>query len=382
MYPYKVAASLAFLSAVCLPLFATAGAAESFDTFIARFGQHGPLARSNLPTCFTYRKPLDVSVKDCIAAVSLVAPHPLARAQRAVVHATILTLRNRPHDARTVLAEQTHLIATSFELSHFAARLMQSGYSRNDRAPLIAFYERMITTAESLAPKNADILATKGYGHFMMTRLSEAKSTFDRALAIAPNQVFSLTYRAKTHQYLGRTHLTLRDLNQAVAAAPHNIAPRQLRGRFNMMMGNLETAVEDFDIIVRKTSHHQEALAGRATALHLLGRLRDALADFDRLLNQDKSRPMYAMNVQDRAVLLLKRSMVHRALFDHQSAARDMLSALKIGGRQNVLRVQIFLRRNGHPKISLSGSVSPDLEDAVARCFRSDLCADGIGHAL
>jgi hypothetical protein len=72
--------------------------------------------------------------------------------------------------------------------------------------------------------------------------------------------------------------------------------------------------------------------------------------------------------------------LVHQKHF--LDAASEMADALNAGGKSAVLRVQIFLRRNGFAQTPLDGRDSSELRQSLEACFGLDACFHKISDEL
>jgi hypothetical protein len=57
------------------------------------------------------------------------------------------------------------------------------------------------------------------------------------------------------------------------------------------------------------------------------------------------------------------------------------MRAIGFGGRNQILRLQLSLKRNGIP-VQINGQVTSTLTDGVRMCFGGDACRTGLATAL
>ena len=62
-----------------------------------------------------------------------------------------------------------------------------------------------------LSPKNAKVLAFRGYGHFQLKNYECALNDFNKALKLKKNAPSTLFYRARTFEHLGQLNKALTD---------------------------------------------------------------------------------------------------------------------------------------------------------------------------
>jgi hypothetical protein len=131
----------------------------------------------------------------------------------------------------------------------------------------------------------------------------------------------------------------------------------------------LERNPQDFLSIVARASVHRQLNDNKA-----------ALEDLNSLIYGPKGGMPFATGGDQLAGFLMQRAMVLADLSRSVEAAEDMLRAVKLGGKQKVLRLQVYLRQHGFPHLQLDGAVSDALAAVVQACFAERKCRSGLGR--
>ena len=78
---------------------------------------------------------------------------------------------------------------------------------------------------------------------------------------------------------------------------------------------------------------------------------------------------------------LIRRAWLHYELKRDELAASDILRAVELGGRRQILKLQLLLKRNGMT-VTIDGEKSEQLSDRVKDCFAETACREGLSTPL
>jgi hypothetical protein len=119
---------------------------------------------------------------------------------------------------------------------------------------------------------------------------------------------------------------------------------------------------------------------GRAAAHAMAADMAAARKDLSVVIDGPGDGQRFAMDQVEVARHLVGRAFMHVALSDGELAIADVISATEIGGQQQILRLQLLLKRNGL-QVSIDGKISEALRSDLRKCFgaiacRADLATD------
>ena len=146
------------------------------------------------------------------------------------------------------------------------------------------FLEATFQETEIL-PRFYGAWVTHGIALRLSKRYDEALRSLDRALALKPDDVASLSNRGLVLLELGETTKALRDLHQAIQISPEDWGARHNRGVIFSRLGEHEKSINDFDESLRVKSDYAQAWHDRGIAYEALGRYDDALENFNHAIN-------------------------------------------------------------------------------------------------
>ncbi len=345
-------------------------------------GRHGFITRASYPECVRRGPTIKDRIRTCYAAVEAAQDEPLSKAQSALVRIVVYELLNRKQEIRALLQSEREALRDSLDYHVMAVRFAmteRSAFGKRDQAETIRYH-----FAEAQRITGGDLRFTVLKASEAMTdgRYGEAKELFTKVIEGEPGHAYALVERAQIQLFSKQYAAAMADLDDAIKADGNQLRARFLRGKVLNSTGQFEQAVEDFDVILQAKPHHQIAMTGRATALFFAGHKHAALGDLNTLLNTDRTKLVYSFSGPDRAALLLKRALILRDLGKDEPAAEDIVRSLRIGGRQNILRVQVFLRRRGFMDVKINGRVSLPLKKAVRKCFATEACISELHQKL
>ena len=133
-----------------------------------------------------------------------------------------------------------------------------------------------------------------------------------------------------------------------------------------------------------------QAYLGRAAAFLKLGNASAALSDTSVLIDGRDASPLIdSRSTVERMFLsdaelsqtLIRRAWLHYELKRDELAASDILRAVELGGRRQILKLQLLLKRNGMT-VTIDGEKSEQLSDRVKDCFAETACREGLSTPL
>jgi hypothetical protein len=89
-----------------------------------------------------------------------------------------------------------------------------------------------------------------------------------------------------------------------------------------------------------------------------------------------------AVTTKHNRELLFQRAILNAQLKRLGSADADIATLMSAGGKQAVLRVQLYLRQHGFPDVRLDGDRSQHFNDALKACIIDRACSRGLTQHL
>lgn len=258
---------------------------------------------------------------------------------------------------------------------HLAARLAMSmgNYLRA---------ERDIATALRKAPTDPDILASQAALLALEQRTDEAVDLYGSILDRHPDHAFSRLARTKLFLADGKPQQAVDDLTVLLTGDDPDPMLWSLRARAYLQMGAPELAVADYSKALVQRPNEFSLASNRAVAYALAGNHKAALDDLEKVLGPIGSTPRYAIDGIELAKYRMQRAFLLVQEKRYADAASEMDKALSAGGKSAVLRLQIFLRRNGFAQTPLDGRDSSELRQSLAACFGLNACFQRISDDL
>jgi tetratricopeptide (TPR) repeat protein len=175
--------------------------------------------------------------------------------------------------------------------------------------------QRLFAAAVKANPRIADGWSNLGQAQHALKRPADALQSFDRARALAPDDVGILYQHANALIGLKRHGEALAELQTVLARKPQHFEARLNSGLAHEALGFLERALADFDAAVTLSPQHPVAHFNRGVVLIKLGRYAEAVAANERAI----------ASAPDRAIAWLNRGMALAQLrrFDQAIASYD-----------------------------------------------------------
>lgn len=273
------------------------------------------------------------------------------------------------------------LDSNNAEVRHLAARIAFTLLDV-DRA------ENEITIARGLKPHDALIDTT--YANILIARQAnrEAVGVLNDVIRRHPDYLFARELHATLFTYMGECcargnyQVALDDYEYLIQHNRTDATLLSKRAAVLLAIGDPKSAIVDLTAAIELAPQQYLMMAARADAYAAAGFDELALHDYDTLLATDHGAPLYVMFDNDRAKLLAKRANVYLQLKRFDDAARDMVTAIGMGGTPAILRAQVLLRRHGFSEVPLDGHDSPALRQALTSCFGLNACFQGIMRAI
>lgn len=207
---------------------------------------------------------------------------------------------------------------------------------------------RDISAALKTKPDEPEMLTIRGRVRMQSGQLDAAKMDLDRALEVSPHDQYALLFRAQVHLRRLEFGQSIDDADTLLAIKPHDISVLQVRALANTALNRLSNAVDDLSDILGKP--------GEVTTA-------------------SPKMPLFNELLMQRAILLVK-------LDRRAEASLDLDKIVSTGGKMAILRMQLYLRKNGFADLKLDGERSPAFNKAVETCFINQSCGRGLMQAL
>lgn len=241
---------------------------------------------------------------------------------------------------------------------------------------------RDVNAALKVAPSDADLLATRAEIWFDRTLYDLALPDANAAVEAEPTDVDALCIRGRILINLERPKDARADFDQATKLEPSYGRAWLFRANADLHLGDYITAVTDANEALRQNPGDLSAMETRATARFGLGQLQKAADDLTLILGKpgDKSHPPPTSPGEQR--LILQRVIIFITLGRDEEAQKDLDMMLLAGRTRAVLRLQLYLRRNGFPDVRITGKRSARFNDALHGCFLQRECWHGLTRYL
>lgn len=339
-------------------------------------GPAGILRLNKMPACVG--EDFANAYKRCLPPRATPGSTDAERMQVLMQRAIVLIYLRKWDEAQQELHDELALDSKSAEVLHLAARLAASRHINLPGGAALAEADAHIAAAAKIAPADADVRATQAHILMLNGRGEDAIAAYDAAISLKPDHTFALWQRAMLQMEKGRHELALADLDKAVATAPEDPLLRRARVDLLILFDRAEDAKKDLDLLIAHNKSDLMSYVARAAVHHRLGDSKAALEDLNSLIFGPKDGMPFAIGSEQMAGFLVQRALVLADLARLSEAADDMNRAVGLSGKQNILRLQVYLRRNGLAGVPIDGAPSDALKGAIERCFREAGCRNGL----
>ena len=138
--------------------------------------------------------------------------------------------------------------------------------------------------ALALRPDNAEALGSRGFTLHALRRFDEALASYDGALALRPNNAELHSNRSVTLFELKRFAEALASGDRAVALRPDYPEAHANRGNALSVLKRFDEALADYDRALALRPDYAEAHTNRGVTVHMLKRFDEALQCYERAL--------------------------------------------------------------------------------------------------
>jgi len=157
----------------------------------------------------------------------------------------------------------------------------------NQHAEAVASFDRAL----ALKPDDTIALNNRGNALYRLRRYSEALASYDHSLRVMPRQPGAWNNRGNTLVALNQVDAAIKSYDKAIAADPAFADAYCNRGAaFARLRRNAE-ALANFDKAISIKPRYADALAQRGGVLQKMNRHTDAIASYDQLLTIDADYP-------------------------------------------------------------------------------------------
>ena len=235
--------------------------------------------------------------------------------------------------------------------------------------------------ARKQAPDDPDIRTT--YAIFLQSKPADLESLreFQAVILAHPGHFYAREQASDLLMRLGQYDVALANLNYVIERKP-GTSLLVKRAEAFFALGRVQSAIADLSEAIKREPNDVNLIVARADAYAHADLDEFALRDYDAVLAADHGTPLYPISSEDRAAILQKRAFSYVRLRRFDDAARDMISAVNMGGNAAILRMQVLLRRHGFSDVPIDGHESPALRTALVACFGLNACFQGIMKAI
>jgi protein O-GlcNAc transferase len=222
----------------------------------------------------------------------------------------------------------------------------------------LASYDRAV----ALRPDDAVVLNNRGVILQELKRFDEALASYERAIALRPDFADALYNRGAILQELKRLEDALASYDQVLAIRTDHAAALHNRGIILHALKRFEDALASFEQALAVRSDFPEALNSRGISLHALRRFEDALASYEQVLAM---RPGHLEALSNRGVILYELRRFEEAL-----ASYEQLLATRPNDVVTLYNRGITLHEVGHFEDALASfeqalAARPDYAEAL-----------------
>jgi tetratricopeptide (TPR) repeat protein len=225
-------------------------------------------------------------------------------------------------------------------------------------------------TSPVLRASRAEVLLNAGKG-------PDGLADVTAAIAQRPDDTDMLWIKARIHMSRGEVDLVERDLKHAVSLDPSDRRTRLMKAEAQFRLGQFEGAVDDATKTLAIAAGDLMARETRALALIALNRPAEAIEDLNAFLGPP-GQPTTAVALRHYREILFQRALLLAQLGKREDSNRDIEVLMQSGGKQAILRVQLYLRRNGFPDVRIDGERDSDFNDTLRNCVLDRACGRGI----
>lgn len=237
--------------------------------------------------------------------------------------------------------------------------------------------ERDLNAALMIEPTNPALLASRAEMLLNAGKAPDALADITAAIARRPDDTDILWIKARIHMSRGEIDLAERDLKHAVSLDPGDRRTRLTKAQAQLRLGQFEGAVDDATQTLAISAGDLMARETRALGLIALNRPAEAIEDLNVLLGPP-GQPTTAVALPHNREILFQRARLLAQLGRREESNHDVEVLLLSGGKRAILRVQLYLRRNGFPDVRIDGERDTDFDNTLRNCVLDRACGSGI----
>lgn len=237
--------------------------------------------------------------------------------------------------------------------------------------------ERDFNAALMIEPTNAVLLASRAEVLLNAGKGADALADITAAIAQRPDDTDLLLIKARIQMSRDQVDLAARDLEHAVSLDPGDRRTQLMKAQARFRLGQFEGAIDDATKTLAISAGDLMARETRALALIALDRPAAAIEDLNTFLGPP-GQPTTAVALRHYREILLQRALLLAQLGKREDSNRDIEVLMLTGGKQAILRVQLYLRRNGFPDVRVDGERDVDFDNTLRNCVRDRACGRGI----
>jgi len=301
----------------------------------------------------------------------------LPAAERAVAHvqrARELVLLLRPEAAyedatAAIAADPSSIPARVFRIRFAMSQMPSEEILKDFRA------------AFQLAPRDPYLLAT--HADWMIPQDAKiALQDVSAAMQILRAEDQDMLFiRARAFMELDRYDDAKRDFDRALALEPGDTRIWQFRTRLHLRHGEFAQAIADATALLDRRFDIQTHEA-RALAYIALGRHEEAIEDLTAVLGKPGQPGAISAIFPQFNRLLIQRAILSMNVGRPDDATRDLDFIVGTGGPRAILRMQLYLKKNGFSDVAVDGKRSTGFDDAVKACFINQACGRGLVRSI
>lgn len=140
-----------------------------------------------------------------------------------------------------------------------------------------------LRTAAELEPEQTDTLEALGVALLLAKQYDEALKQFDHVIELEPEASEAYSHRGRIHALKQENEAAIRDLDMAVKLAPQALATLLLRARVHQQAGDTKAAMADTETVLRLKPGASEALQLHAVLAAGSGKFSQAIEDLQQL---------------------------------------------------------------------------------------------------
>jgi len=237
--------------------------------------------------------------------------------------------------------------------------------------------ERDFNAALMSEPANPALLASRAEMLLNAGKIPGAFADIMAAIAQRPDDTDMLLIKARIHMRRDQVDVAAHDLERAVSLDPGDRRTLLLKAEAQFRLGKFQGAVDDATKTLAIAAGDLMARETRALSLIALDRPAEAIEDLNAFLGPP-GQPTTVIALPHYREIMLQRALLLAQLGKREDSSRDIDALMLTGGKQAILRAQLYLRRNGFPDVRIDGERDADFDNTLRNCVLDRACGRGI----